>query len=123
MIVVIRYSDLFHIPEREVQKRMEHDFMDFWDKYGGSYGLMDYQLGELGELVYLENEKDVSDLSCLGYEGKFIEQLFEFIKKEGEVYKAVLIRDNDGGTVFYSRKGTLDTETEKYLEMKARENK
>ena len=115
MITVIRYSDLFYVPEREIQERMEQDFMGFWDMYGGSYGLMDYQLGELGELVYLENKDDVNDISCLGYEGKFIEQLFEFIEKEGEVYKSVLIRDNDGGTIFYSKAGTLDDETEAYL--------
>lgn len=115
MITVIRYSDLFYVPEREIQERMEQDFMGFWDMYGGSYGLMDYQLGELGELVYLENEEDVSDLSCLGYKGIFTNQLFEFIEKEGEVYKSVLIRDNDGGTIFYSKAGTLDEKTEAYL--------
>lgn len=115
MITVVKYGDLFNIKEREVQERMEYDFMDFWDKYGGSYGLMDYQLGELGELVYLENEDDTKNLSCLGYEGTFTQQLFEFIKKEGEVYKSVLIRDNDGGTIFYSREGTLDVDTEAYL--------
>ena len=122
MITVIRYSELFYVPEKEIQERMEHDFMGFWDMYGGSYGLMDYQLGELGELVYLDNKEDTKDLSCLGYEGSFTEQLFEFIEKEGEVYKAVLIRDNDGGTVFYSREGTLDAKTEEYLKMKVREN-
>lgn len=123
MIIVVKYGDLFNIKERDIQERMEHDFMRFWDMYGGSSGLMDYRLGELGEFVYLENEKDTSDLSCLGYKGSFIDQLFEFIKKEGNIYKAVLIRDNDGGTVFYSRKRTLNTETEKYLEMKVREKK
>lgn len=123
MITVVKYGDLFNIKEREIRERMEHDFMGFWDMYGDSYGLMEYQLGELGELVYLENEDDTRDLSWLGYKGTFTEQLFEFIEKEGEVYKAVLIRDNDGGTIFYSKAGTLDAETEKYLEMKVRENK
>ena len=115
MKIVTRYSDLFHIPDGEIQKLMENEFLELWDKYGGSSGLMDYQLGALGESVYLEDERDTADLSSLGYKGRFTELLFEFIEKKGEVYKAVLIRDNDGGTVFYSKAGTLDDRTEAYL--------
>ncbi len=123
MIKVTGYADLFGISESSIQERMEHDFMKFWDLYGGSDGLMDYRLGELGELVYLESGADTGDLSVLGYIGSFSEQLFEFVEKKQGIYKAVLIRDNDGGTIFYSKAGTLDSRTEKYLQKKARENR
>lgn len=118
---VTRYSDLFQIQEKAIQKWMEYDFMGFWEMYGGSSGLMDYRLGVLGELVCLENRADTGDLSSLGYTGRFCEQLFEFVEQKEGVYKAVLIRDNDGGTVFYSKVGTLDSQSEEYLKSKARE--
>ncbi len=122
MIKVTGYADLFGISESSIQERMEHDFMKFWDMYGGSDGLMDYRLGELGEFVYLESGEDTGDLSVLGYTGSFIEQLFEFVERKQGIYKAVLIRDNDGGTIFYIKAGTLDSKTEKYLQEKARES-
>ncbi len=123
MIKVTGYADLFGISESSIQARMEHDFMKFWDMYGGSNGLMEYRLDELGELVYLESGADTGDLSVLGYTGSFSEQLFEYVEKKQGIYKAVLIRDNDGGTIFYSKAGTLDSRTEKYLQKKARENR
>ncbi len=82
MIKVIRYADLFGISESSIQARMEHDFMKFWDMYGGSNGLMDYRLDELGELGYLESGADTEDLSVLGYTGSFSEQLFEYVERE-----------------------------------------
>ena len=119
MRIIKKYSDIDLIPV-EIAEYLKNEFKELHKLYGGNISLIDYNIGSIGEFVFIEKLSDFSDLKHLGYTGGIETQSIEFVDKmqlkTTAIYDVYILRDTDSGTRFLVDCGILNNGLKKLFE-------
>ena len=119
MKIIKKYSDINLIPI-EIAEYLKNEFKELHKLYSENTSLIEYNLGSIGEFVYIEKQSDFSDLKHLGYTGGIETQSIEFVdKKELEtqtIFDLYILRDTDSGTRFVVNSNILDSKLKELFE-------
>lgn len=129
MIVIKTLNDLEELKRKKYldsryQEYLEQYFDHFWETFGEGVPKANFSLADSTYIVLLEHGDDCNDLSQIDFDFGLTECCPEYVNsiplnKEGFpdliINQAFVLLNNEDCVVFHYIKGSLDSETEEFL--------